>query len=111
MCSPVFSDQNTLLQLHHAALADAKKQSYENQQDKASHSFCIALGAAKRCRLLELEALLDLISDYAQSLLDTRRWLDAFHAAVETVDLRTDYVKVERSYILSSKIVIMLDSM
>lgn len=92
-----FSDPTALDKVHHAAVADAQEQSHESQLDMAAHSLCVALGTAKRGRLLELEPLLELSSDYAESLLKMQRWQDAFHAAAEAVKMKLDYVKVDKS--------------
>ena len=92
-----FSDPRALVTVHHAAIADAQEQSHKSQLDMAAHSLCVALGAAKRGRLLELEPLLELSSDYAESLLKIQRWLDAFHAAAEAVEMKPDFVKVDES--------------
>ena len=91
------SDPTALIMVHHAAIADAEEQSHKNQLDMAAHSLCVALGAAKRGRLLELEPLLELSSDYAAILLKMQRWLDAFHAAAEAVEMKPDFVKVDKS--------------
>ena len=92
-----FSDPSALIMVHHAAIADAQEQSHKSQLDMAAHSLCVALGTAKRGRLLELEPLLELSSDYAESLLKIQRWLDAFHAAAEAVNMKPDFVKVDKS--------------
>ena len=92
-----FSDPRALVTVHHAAIADAQEQSHKSQLDMAAHSLCVALGTAKRGRLLELEPLLELSSDYAESLLKIQRWLDAFHAAAEAVEMKPDFVKVDES--------------
>ena len=91
------SDPRALVTVHHAAIADAQEQSHKSQLDMAAHSLCVALGTAKRGRLLELEPLLELSSDYAAILLKIQRWLDAFHAAAEAVEMKPDYVKVDKS--------------
>ena len=38
--------------------------------------------------------LMDLMSDYAKSLLHVRRWADASKVASETTTMKPDYVKV-----------------
>ena len=91
------SDPRALVTVHRAAIADAQEQSHKSQLDMAAHSLCVALGTAKHGRLLELEPLLELSSDYAESLLKIQRWLDAFHAAAEAVEMKPDYVKVDKS--------------